>query len=71
MTELEDIPSIRKSGMPKKWDRRKDVELRNHLLQDGFVSTYEKFGLTEDAIVKRFEMMFSSSSKPQDEASRN
>lgn len=67
--ELEDIPVIRKSGMPKKWDKKKDIELRDHLLNEGFVTTYEKFGLTEDAIIKRFEAMFRGISKVNDESS--
>ncbi|KAI5151543.1 hypothetical protein ENBRE01_2207 [Enteropsectra breve] len=59
LENLTEIPAIRKgSGMPKKWDSEKDAELREHLLEFGFVGVYEKYGVTEDTILKRFESLF-------------
>jgi len=60
LVSLEEIPNIRKIGMPRRWDSRRDAELRAHLLTDGFTSAVEKFGINEDTITKRFEMMFRS-----------
>lgn len=66
LQDLNEFPSIRKVAMPRKWDSKKDEELRNHLLKEGFSSAVEKFGLTEDTIVKRFEMIFRVLSKSND-----
>lgn len=52
------IPSIRRTGMPPRWDSQKDVELRDHLLVNGFQDIDEKFKLTEEQIIKRFESIF-------------
>lgn len=63
LADLDEIPSIRKVGMPRKWDSKKDAELREHLLREGFISAVEKFDINEDVIMKRFEMMFRSAQK--------
>jgi len=63
LEELEEMPNIRRTGMPKKWDHKKDQELKECLLKEGFLAATEKFNLTEDAIVKRFDSIFKSSSK--------
>lgn len=71
LANLDDIPTIRKVGMPRKWDSRKDTELRDHLLSDGFISAVEQFGVTEDVIIKRFEMIFRAAFKPNDSSQDN
>lgn len=63
LEELDEIPNIRKVGMPKRWDLKKDIELRNCLLKDGFIEATEKFGITEDVIIKRFDCIFKYNSK--------
>lgn len=56
---LATIPSVRKaSGMPRKWDVARDAELRDYLLTEGFPGVFEKFELTEDVIIKRFDAIF-------------
>lgn len=66
LIDLTEIPSIRKVAMPKKWDVKKDKELRDILLKEGFISATDKFGLSEDLIIKKFEMMFRSVNKTTD-----
>lgn len=63
LIDLEEMPNAKKMGMPKKWDKKKDTDLRTHLLKEGFVSVFEKFGVTEDVVLKRFETMFRMTSK--------
>lgn len=63
LSNLDEIPSIRKVGMPKKWDSKKDSDLRKSLLREGFAYSVEKFSINEDLIIKRFEMIFRSVSK--------
>ena len=63
LQDLSDVLNISKVAMPRKWDSRKDEELWDFLLKEGFSNATENFGLTEDVIVKRFEMMFRSISK--------
>lgn len=69
LQDLTEFPIIRKVAMPRKWDTKKDEELRNTLLKEGFDIATEKFGITEDTIIKRFEMMFRSLSKNADSTS--
>jgi hypothetical protein len=55
---LSEIPTVRKSGMPRRWDAAKDSELREYLLTDGLVGVHEKFDITEDMAIRRFETIF-------------
>lgn len=61
LEELEEFAPIRKTGMPKTWNSKKDKELRLFLLTEGFVKLYDEYNLTEDVVVKRFEQLFKKS----------
>lgn len=70
LEDLDEIPSVRRVGMPKRWDAKKDCELRDYLLREGFVGASEKFGITEDQILKRFDSIFKSSGKANESSTR-
>lgn len=61
---IEEMPTVRRVGMPKKWDRTKDEELRDHLLTEGFIGITEKFGIQEDQVIRRFETIFKACNMP-------
>lgn len=63
LESLTEFPAIRKSGIPKKWDSKQDKELRACLLKHGLLYTSEKFDLTEDLILKRFDTIFKTIDK--------
>lgn len=58
LEEMNEFPVIRKTGMPKNWNSKKDEDLRMFLLTEGFERVYEEYNLTEDVVVKRFEQLF-------------
>lgn len=62
LEEMSEIPSVRKTGMPKNWSTKRDEELRLFLLSEGFEKVYDEFGITEDVVVKRMEQLFKSKS---------
>lgn len=70
LEDLDEIPNVRRIGMPKRWDVKRDNELRNYLLQEGFIGASEKFGITEDLILKRFDAIFKSSERANDSSTR-
>lgn len=70
LEDLDEIPSARRIGMPKRWDSKKDCELRDYLLREGFVGVSEKFGITEDLILKRFDSIFKSSGRTNESSTR-
>lgn len=61
---LEDMPTVRRVGMPKKWDKSRDEELREHLLSEGLIGVYDKFGINEDQALRRFETIFKAANVP-------
>ncbi|KAI5169944.1 hypothetical protein PAEPH01_1120 [Pancytospora epiphaga] len=68
LESLESIPILRKAaGMPRKWDSKKDSELRDYLLTEGFILVNEKMGVTCDAAMKRFEALFKVANVPMKE----
>ncbi|KAL6122176.1 Chd6 [Nucleospora cyclopteri] len=50
--------NLRRGIMPKNWSNKKDEELRDFLLVEGFSRVYEEFNITEDIVFKRFEQIF-------------
>ncbi len=60
---LTEIPVVRRAGMPPRWDTKKDAELRDHLLKNGLLNIQEKFKISEDMAIKRFELIFKNINK--------
>jgi len=56
---LSRIPEVKRiPGLPKRWDAKRDMELKKHLLESGFGGVQEKFGMSEDVVVKRFDAIY-------------
>ncbi|ORD98303.1 CHD6 [Hepatospora eriocheir] len=58
LTQLNEIPTIKKINMPKYWNKESDYKLREYLLTNGFSKLKIDYQLNEDQVIKRFETLF-------------
>ncbi|UYI28402.1 chromodomain-helicase-DNA-binding protein [Encephalitozoon cuniculi] len=54
------IPQPKRGMLPKNWNAKTLSELRGEILAKGLASAGERFGVSEDFIVKKFEALFPS-----------
>lgn len=60
LRSLTEIPQPKRGSLPKNWSSKTLTDLRNELLENGFVYVDEKFGVTEEFVMKKFEALYSS-----------
>lgn len=60
LESLHEIPQPKRGSLPKNWNAKTLGSLRGEVLENGLVSVGEKFDVTEEFVVKKFEALYGS-----------